>query len=172
MIVTSYYTNDAFYLGAGRALIVNCTHLGLACDIRSVDHVGRKAATNYKPLFILQMIKKYRQPVWWFDVDSLLLAKPPEIPADCWMAVHHQPIKVKFPVRSNAIYFSGDDRAVAFLRLWIKQCEECKHFPSITDHTPMIDVWKKTDTSQVAKMNFNAWHCGNGFKDIPHPIHG
>lgn len=172
MIAIAYHTADPFYSAAGDHLAKNLAALGMPCAIISITAKGRTEATRHKPKFIANMLMQHQQDVWFFDVDSRLKSIPPAVPPDKFMAVHYQPAKTGFPVRSNALFFRHGSKAIAFLMEWRKQCAEEEN-PKVTDHTPLIRAWNGLRSKlDVGLMDFNAWHVGNGFKDQPHPIHG
>jgi hypothetical protein len=75
-VIISFYTKDSPYQWHAEALQKSCVELGLAYDIQGVDSAGSwEANCAYKPLFILQMLQKYKSGVLWVDADGLIVQK-------------------------------------------------------------------------------------------------
>jgi hypothetical protein len=160
-IIVSLATDD--YLAAALALRADCQQLKLDCDIAHLDLVQlpsstRLTATRLKRGYIQSMLILHQRPVWWLDADSRLIAAPPQIPPGTWLAVHHQPEKREFPVRSSVFYLAPGLNAWRLLDLWHSLHEERNE-----DHTPLVAAWKRIEgMTGILKLDTRPWFRNNG----------
>jgi hypothetical protein len=155
-LVVSFGTRA--YLPAARNLRADCLRLGLECDIAFVDlapiaATTRQIATRLKRGFIQSMLILHQRPLWWLDVDAHLLARPPEIPAGHWLAVHHQPEKKEFPIRSSVLWIAPGPKAWYFLNLW-----HARHQQKTEDHTPLVAAWRLVQHDPgIQRLDVRPW---------------
>lgn len=173
-VVVSFACNlypDLRYEAAIDALSRDCRSVGTDYDLYYMEPPDvvkqgklsvRKWATHFKPVFMKEMLLKHRRPIWWLDCDARVTAQPEVVDIKYMMAVHYQPHRGAYPIRSAELWFNYCEGALKFLDQW-----ESSLLPHLEDHTPLIRLWKSQNLAvdaRVYKTNTKGWCVNNGTK--------
>ena len=114
-MIISYYTED--YRREAKSLVASLRHFNLDYDIHQIeDQGGWDKNTHYKPIFILEQLKK-RDYVVWTDADSVIKKDPVLFKLlSCDIAFH------RFKgteLLSGTVFFKNTPRTIKLLNTWI-----------------------------------------------------
>ncbi len=146
MIVISFYTKGTIYEKEIEDLAASCRALEVDHYIEEREDLGSwERNCCQKPLFILECLERFNQPLLWVDADGILLKKPDlELPgSDLGLyfnnrRTHH--------ARNATIYLSPTPAAKAFLKLWYETAQALNarpRKPLTPDQPIMISLLRK-----------------------------
>lgn len=136
MMVVSYYTPE--YAGEAAGFCESCQEAGLRARVVSVVSRGSwRLNCGFKPVFLLDEIDRYDEPILWVDIDGRFRESPDlvltatfaaEYDFACWfipwdqMQPDHRPggAKTKHDgLASGTMWFNNTEAARELLRVWI-----------------------------------------------------
>lgn len=150
--IVSFYTYNWKYPNYAKKMQIDCDRLGLKHHIVSLPDTGKWIDnTKRKPQFILDTLNELKRPVLWVDVDGTVY-KRPEIFDESfdydWAAKKKRAGRVRV-WHVGTMYFSYNDRVLAFLEEWIKEADKLKNS---SDELALDILWKnQSDVVQAAK---------------------
>ncbi|MES2345074.1 MAG: hypothetical protein V4494_03955 [Chlamydiota bacterium] len=126
-LVVSYYTLDTLYQLEVQGLIASCEKWGIKHHIEGVASFGSwELNCGYKPLFILQKLMQFKQPILWVDADGVFVGKPEVIDAfsaDLSVRIHEESSQDHISkVISSTVYVNWSEQGALLLRLWAEEC--------------------------------------------------
>ena len=137
--IVSYYTRGTPYEQEAASLREACLRVGADYNIEPLDSLGRwDRNCCLKPLFLLEQLRRWKQPILWVDSDAMILQKP-QLALQCDLAVHIDP---DLPwghlakVNTGTIYIAPTKNAEALIEEWHACCERCLNdpdFPEVWD---------------------------------------
>lgn len=119
MKLISFYTKNTIYEKEVEDLLSSCRALEIDHYVEERDDLGSwERNCAQKPIFILECINKFNEPVLWVDSDAILLQKPS-------LQLHQYDLALYFNnpthARSATIFFNATREARKFLTLWHKE---------------------------------------------------
>lgn len=124
-LIISYYTNDWVYPEHADRFIKECQQFGLD------HHVVKKPTTNnyirntaIKPFFIRECLINFKRPVFWVDVDAIILQpviEPPDVFDIAACKYLNSNLNRTWAVAS--LWFNYTPAALAFLDEWCNRAE-------------------------------------------------
>lgn len=144
-LIISFYTNDWEYPQHADRLRKECETLG-------VEHliIEKPSTTDYikntaiKPFFILETLNDVKRPVFWVDVDALLLQKLVEPTEQCDIAAcryFNKNVNRDWAVAT--LWFNYTPAAIEFLTKW------CALTANGTDEAAFDAAWKQNQSTVV-----------------------
>jgi len=135
----SFYTPE--YQSYADNLEDSLRKYNLKYEIRKIERLGNwEKNCNYKPVFIKEMMEKYKTPIVWLDADATVESYPllfDNITAD--VAVH---FRRGHELLSGTIFLNNTDEARQLVNLWVK---ESQLKPQELDQVSLkhsVDCWK------------------------------
>lgn len=138
-ILISFFTNDWQYPQHGERLKGECRNLGIQYDIQELPSAGGYLQnTCMKPQFILEMLKKHKQPVLWVDVDASIYATPDffndlEVDFSGRPKVGRQADGRKWHV--GTMWFNYTPKTLIFLERWVELSNK------VSDELALHELW-------------------------------
>ena len=139
MIFAAYYTADTPYAKvASKYLVPSAFKFYLSIFIQAIPNRGNWTMnTLYKPRFVLDTMKKYKNTVVFLDVDAEIRKYPSlfwEIPEDYDMAVHYLDWNLQWrgkpgarrELLSGTMMFRYNDRVMGLLDDYAFECSAGK----------------------------------------------
>ncbi len=118
MKVISFYTKNTIYEKEVEDLATSCQALQIDHYIEAREDLGCwEKNCSQKPLFILECLERFRQPLLWVDADGILLQKPNLQLREFDLGLYFNNIE-KHHARNATIYISPTKVAKAFMKLW------------------------------------------------------
>lgn len=144
LMFVSFYTEK--YKHEAKQLKKTLDQFSLPHDLQYVTDLGSwQANTCYKPIFLLEMIDKWKKPVIWLDADSRIRKYPSLFKQlDCDMAVHYGIGHHKW-VNSAVIYVN--DTGCHILNKWIV---ENNRYPNVLDQINLQNILEGMD--KISKL--------------------
>jgi hypothetical protein len=138
--VISFWCGHPAYREAAQRLIADCERLGLRHDIAELSGSDSwMQNTRRKPQFILDALRRHRQPLLWVDADSSMLRHPGPL-LDLNFDVGAAALPPKATIRvlgypdisiaAASLFFNDTPAAVAFLEQWTARTQR-EHRPPI-----------------------------------------
>ena len=130
MIVIAYYTSGNYKKVAESHLIPSLKWWKLKYDIQEVPEFANwQEATGYKSKFILEMLKKHKEPVCYIDVDAYVLRYPEllfNIPEEYDLAYHNLDRFLQWNITSphryelvsGTLFLRYNEKVIQLLELW------------------------------------------------------
>jgi hypothetical protein len=147
-LIISFYTNDWEYPAHAIRLTEECKHFNLEYYIEE-----RETTTDYikntaiKPFFIRDCLHKFKRPVFWIDVDALIL-KPIDINIKDYdlAACQYTNKNINREWAVASLYFNYTEASIMLLDYW------CDHTNSGTDEASFDVAWKKIKEFKEVKV--------------------
>ena len=161
--ISFYYDKDpsvsAFYKDRMTLLTEQLNSFGHQLNAEHIDFKKLNLEqwdklTLFKPVFILEKLLQYKEPVLWIDADALVRAKITEfdnVNCDIGFAIREHDNKTP---HAAVLYFAYTPKSIEFLEQWKKLCKEKMHVAwDCTEHCILVDLFNNIDGS-VNVCNF------------------
>lgn len=153
-LIISFYTNDWEYPQHAVRLRAECEALGITNFIAerasTADYIKN---TAIKPFFILEMLNKFKRPLFWVDVDAMLLQPLTTPTEECDIAAcryANENINRQWAVAT--LWFNYTPAALEFLAEWCAQAQNG------TDEAAFDAAWRAKQSSVVVSALPNTYH--------------
>lgn len=136
MIFIAYFTSGNYKQVAESHLIPSLKWWNLKSDIQEVpEFESWQVATGYKSKFILEMLKKHKEPVCYIDVDAYILRYPKllfNIPEEYDLAYHKLDRFLQWNVASvhryelvsGTLFLRYNKKIIQLLELWQRNVQK------------------------------------------------
>lgn len=135
----SFYTPE--YKPCADELELSLNKYNLKYEIRPIKSLGSwEKNCNYKPIFIREMMEKYKTPIVWLDADATVESYPllfDNITAD--IAVH---FRRGLELLSGTIFLNNTDEARQLVDIWVKEAQSKLHELDQISLKYSVDCWK------------------------------
>lgn len=126
-LVVSFYTQDTLYQLEVQNLIASCQTWGLSHHVQAIASFGSwEKNCAYKPFFLMQMLQKFQEPLFWVDADAVFVQKPQILAVfTCDVAVYmraHCDNTHPSKIGSGSLYINNTPGAAKILELWGQKC--------------------------------------------------
>ena len=120
MIVVSFYTPNTIYEERMRTLKASVEKFKLRHDIQPVEDKGSwRKNVSYKPTFLLEMLKKHKEPILWVDADGVFRQAPKLLyNTNCDVAYFYWDMVGFRTICTGTLYFANTDMAFQILKAW------------------------------------------------------
>ena len=130
MKTVGYYTKDPLYESCYRLLLRSLEKHGLEYDYEAIEPSDWQAAISLKPRIIQAMLKKYKEPVLYLDVDAFVHTNYVDFfeGLDCDLSVYY--LRKKHGAKellSGTLYFNYSDKTLELVERWIDEVEKNPH---------------------------------------------
>lgn len=137
-IIISFFTDDWEYPKHAERLKKECESHGLEYHIEqresTKDYIKN---TSIKPFFIRDCIDKFQRPVFWVDVDALIMKKIDiEIKDQDIAACRYFNEKIKRSWSVASLFFNYTEKSKIFLDHW------CDNSKNVTDEASFEITWQ------------------------------
>src|SRR5579883_940961 len=154
-LVISFYTKS--YEERAKQLENSCKRFGIPCQIEKKASQGSwEKNCAFKPVFILEKLKKLKAPVVWVDADAQFKAMPNWRPfTDCDIALRINPYLHRTHtayMMSGTLLVNPTVRAYQFLEAWQ---EACAKSVSTWDQVALARLIEKHLDLRVASLPYS-----------------
>lgn len=147
MKIISFYSDTLrsnYYSQSANLLKSDCDRLGLDYHIENLTgHNEYKKNCKMKPFFILECIKKFKQPLVWLDCDSRIVKTPTfeNLEKVDYAGVKRggdtDPVMI-----ASTLFFNTTESSLKLLEEWSRRCL-LKQNQDSADHSILIDYLKE-----------------------------
>ena len=121
-IIVCYYTQNTGYECEVQNLIYSLDALNLNYDLHAIDTLGSwKRNTDYRPVFLQQMLRKHNQPLLWIDADARVYKHPDlcnNLSEDIGMHyLRNEPL-------IGTLYLANNKTIYKLMRVWASECKK------------------------------------------------
>lgn len=148
MLIISFFTKDTIYEKEIEDLIFSCKALKIEYYIEARPCLGKwEKNCNQKPLFILECLEKFNQPLLWVDADGIVLQKPINHFDGFDLGLYFNENQW---ARNGTIFVAPTQKAKDFMRLWYETAVEENH--ARADQQVMNDLFSKAPGLKIAPL--------------------
>jgi hypothetical protein len=153
-LIVSYYTKETVYQLEVQNLLASCDKWNLRHCVESIPSFGSwERNCAYKPMFLLQKLHQFREPIFWVDADAVFFKKPEILPtvfqADIALRINAEyPDDHPSKIMSGSLYVNATLEAERVLKSWAKECLEQLSDPQRTE-----ELWDQIVLRDVLKKN-------------------
>src|SRR5690606_3078153 len=137
--IASFYTPDPYYSQHAIRLRCECYMLGLRYEINErPDAGGYLANCRQKPVYLLETLERWGEPLLWIDVDGSILKQPTAL--DYSLDFMARP-KSKGKGRKwhvGTLFVNNTPGGHAFLRAWVDELDE-----RTSDEAALDRLWRQ-----------------------------
>jgi hypothetical protein len=148
--VTVAYCTKGGYEEEANKLRASLEKLNIQHQVRVIYSLGSwQKNCLYKPLFIREMLQKYKKPVLYVDADAVI-HKPPALldTLNADFAVHYFR---NLQLASGTLYFNNSVPAINLLDAWI---ERNRNYPNDADQDNLQHVLEKPGWKNRIKIHY------------------
>ena len=155
MKIVSFYSDPIhtnYYSQSAKLLKSDCDRLKLDYYIENIKgHSEYKKNCKMKPFFILECIRKFKQPVVWVDCDSRIVKTPTfENLSDVDYAGVKRGGNADPVMIASTLYFNNSEASIKLLEEWSRRCA-LKENNERADHSILLDYLKNKKENLVFK---------------------
>jgi hypothetical protein len=164
-IYVGYYTNDTLYTNEFKRLEKQLKKYKLEYDFTQIESLGSwQKNTQFKPVFLMGMFKKYKRPMVYLDVDSDIKQYPIifDYLDNYDFGVHYidwekykKANKTGFQLDSAVLYFANNAKTAELLTKWQATCEM---YPKIFDQK-CLEIYLKDAHPKYKIYYLPAFYC-------------
>jgi hypothetical protein len=125
--IISYFTKDTPYEWQAEGLKKSCEFHSLDYEINSVRNAGSwEMNCIYKPIYILEMLKKHQTGVLWIDCDAIIENRPK------WVGAFESDIAIRVSpdcdcdhpskVFSGTLFCNYNAKCAKIIKKWAENC--------------------------------------------------
>lgn len=138
-MIASFNTPDPYYSQHAIRLRCECYMLGLRYEIvERPDAGGYLANCRQKPVFLLETLEKYGEPLLWVDVDGSVLKRPTAIDYSLDFMARPKPKGRGRKWHVGTVFVNATVGGRAFLRAWVDELDG-----QTSDEAALDRLWRK-----------------------------
>lgn len=131
---------------------LNAEHI----DFKKLNLEQWDKLTLFKPVFILEKLLQYKEPVLWLDADASVRGKITEfdnVNCDMGFAIREHD---NLTPHAAVLYFAYTAKSIEFLEKWKRLCEEKMYINwDCTEHCILVDLFNSLDNSYSVCKFYN-----------------
>ena len=137
LLLASFYTPTWEYPANARRLAGECGALGIDYHIEERPDQGAYFANcRQKPVYLLELMRKYNRPLLWMDVDGSVYRKP-VMPMEVDFAARPMAKYRKRQWHVGTLFFNATPGALALLERWVEYLD-----PTSSDEEALDRLWR------------------------------